>query len=63
MPILELRLGERLAQSDAEHVAIVLNRVESLGILACEHIRVGDIPSALKKLAEMGEGIRLVKSL
>jgi hypothetical protein len=53
----------RALQSDAEDVKLILNRVESLGILAVEHIRRRDLAAALGKLAEMSEGIQIVRRL
>lgn len=50
-------------EQDAGYCAELLNRIESLGIMACEHIRRGDFKAALEKLAQIGEGIRLVKNL
>lgn len=53
----------RALESDAAHVGIVLERVETLGIQAIEFIRHGKANDAIRKLAEMGEGIQLVKNL
>lgn len=49
--------------SDAQHVTMIINRIEFLGVKAIDYIRQGDIKTALVKLAEMGEGIMLLKKL
>ena len=53
----------RALESDAAHFGLVINRVESLGILAIDDIEKGNIKNALVRLAQMGEGIRVCKVL
>jgi hypothetical protein len=53
----------RALNSDADHIRLTLNRIEHLGVLALDRMQRQDYRGAIKNMAEMGEGIRLVRTL
>ena len=53
----------RALASDADHIKLVIDRIEHLGVLALDRMQRQDYRGAIKNMAEMGEGIRLVRTL